>query len=108
MSQQIRRVLVALGLMAALFLAAPAPSRAAGLRNALPVNDLAARFWTWMEGLLPGATALSPASHKPAAGLQKEGSMIDPNGRTQPSPLPAPTSSAASDQGSMIDPNGRP
>lgn len=106
MSQQIRRVLVALGLMAALFLAAPAPSRAAGLRSALPVNDLAVRFWSWMEGLLPRATVQSPASYKPAAGLQKQGSAIDPDGRTQPITLPPPPSSAASDQGSMIDPNG--
>lgn len=107
MSQQIRRVLVALGLMAALFLAAPAPSRAAGLRSALPVNDLAARFWAWMEGLLPGATVQSPVSHKPAAGLQKEGSMIDPDGQHHSSTLPPSTSSPSSDQGSAIDPNGR-
>lgn len=107
MSQQLRRVLVALGLMAALFLATPAPSRAAGLRNALPGNDLAARFWVWMEGLLAGAAAPSPASHKPAAGLEKEGSGINPDGRTQPTVSPSPTSSATSDQGSAIDPDGR-
>ncbi|HTG31793.1 MAG TPA: hypothetical protein VLB76_02590 [Thermoanaerobaculia bacterium] len=106
MSQQIRRVLVALGLMAALFLTTPAPSQAAGLRNALPVNDLAARLWAWVEGLLPGAAALSPASPKPVAGLQKQGSMIDPNGQQVSSPSPPPTPSATSDQGSAIDPNG--
>jgi hypothetical protein len=106
MSQQIRRVLVALGLMAALFLTAPAPSQAAGLRHALPVNNLAARLWAWMEGLLPGSAVLSPASHKPAAGLQKEGSMIDPDGQHHSSISPPPPPSATSDQGSMIDPNG--
>jgi hypothetical protein len=106
MSQQTRRVLVALGLMAALFLATPAPSQAAGLRNALPVNNLAAHFWAWMEDLLPGATAPSPASHKPAAGLEKEGSGINPDGRTQPSISPPPPPSATSDQGSAIDPDG--
>lgn len=106
MSQQLRRVLVALGLTAALFLAAPAPSQAAGWRNILSGNDLTERLWAWMEGLLQGAVAPSLTSHKPAAGLQKEGSMIDPNGQPHSGTVPAPTSSTTSDQGSGIDPNG--
>lgn len=107
MSQQIRRVFVALGLTATLFLATPSPSSAAGLRNSLVANDFAARVWAWLEGLLPGSTAPVSTSRKPAALLEKEGSAIDPDGRSLPTGSSAPASSTNSDQGSMIDPNGK-
>ena len=107
MFQQIRRTFVALGLTAALFLAAPSPSSAAGLRNSLTANDFAARVWAWLEGLLPGSSTPVSTSRKPAVLLEKEGSMIDPNGRLLPTGSSAPTSATSSDQGSAIDPDGK-
>ena len=97
MSQYTRRVLAALGLTAALLLAAPPPSRAAGFRELPSVTGFAARAWAWLENLLPdrlaargekqvSATATadtltSPASPAPTTGSSDEGSAIDPNGR---------------------------
>jgi hypothetical protein len=92
MSQQIRRVLVAFGLMAALSLTLPSASHAAGLRSPGLAGDFTARLWTWLEGLLPGAATPAP-SHRPAV---KAGSTTG-----TPS-----TASATTDQGNMIDPNG--
>jgi hypothetical protein len=91
MSQYVRRVIAALGLMAALLLAAPPPSRAAGLRE-LPIVPGFARAWAWLEGLWPGtpleekqestASLTSPATPvPPPTGTSDEGSAIDPNGR---------------------------
>ena len=99
MSQHARRVLAALGLMAALLFAAPAPSRAAGLWK-IPVlaPGIAMRVRTWLEGwLLPaGAERTAPARRT------KQGSGLDPNGTTTTSP----TSGSTSDQGSGLVPNG--
>jgi hypothetical protein len=97
MSQPIRRVLAAIALMAALLLAVPAPSHAAGFRE--PAT-LAMRVWAWLESLLLGTP-------EPAVDTrwEKEGSAIDPNGRTTPAP-PPPASSTTSEEGSMIDPDG--
>ncbi|HEY3568850.1 MAG TPA: hypothetical protein VGP73_13025 [Thermoanaerobaculia bacterium] len=98
MSQHVRRSLAALGLMAALLFAAPAPSRAAGLWE-IPVlaPEAAARVRTWLEGWL------LPASPRRAAPARtKQGSALDPNGSTTTSP----TSGSTSDQGSALDPNG--
>ena len=96
MSQHARRVLAALGLMAALLLAAPPPSRAAGLRELPSVTGFAARAWAWLENLLPGPPAargerrvsaakvagpLASPTPPPPAGTSEEGSAIDPNGR---------------------------
>jgi hypothetical protein len=103
MSQQLRRVLVAFGLMAALLLATPSRSQAAGLRNVLKGYDLGATFRAWIEDLLPGATSTKPSSHRPAPGMEKEGSGINPNGVPQASTLPVPPTVTASSQGSMID-----
>ncbi len=97
MSQHSRRTLAALGLMAALLLAAPAPSRAAGLWE-IPaaVPEIAARVRAWLEGLPPEAHGGR------AARTAKQGSAIDPNGR----PVRSTSSGATTDQGSAIDPNG--
>lgn len=105
MSQRNRRVLAALGLAAALCLILPAPSRAAGLWE-VPVMGFTARVWSWLEGR--GLTG-RPGARPPAAVWEKEGSMIDPDGRPTPGTTSTPPpGSATSDQGSMIDPDGRP
>jgi len=96
MSQQIRRVLVSLGLMTVLCLAAPSPSQAAGLRSPLFAGDFTACLWTWLEGLLPGAATPAPA-HRPAL---KTGTGIVSSGPG------VSTASATTEQGNMIDPNG--
>ena len=94
MSQYTRRFLAALGLTAALLLAAPPPSRAAGFRELPSVAGFVARAWAWLENLPPAArgerrvsaakaagTLTSPAPPAPATGSSDEGSAIDPNGR---------------------------
>jgi hypothetical protein len=96
MSQHARRVLAALGLTAALFLAAP-PSRAAGLREFPSVAGLAARAWTWLENLLP---------NRPAARGEKQRVTTKASTLTSPSPT-APPPTGTSEEGSAIDPNGR-
>lgn len=99
MSQHARRVLAACGLLAALLCAAPAPSRAAGLQEALgPMPGIAVRVWTWLEGWLPPPV---PRENAPAR-RTKQGSALDPNGSTTTSP----TSGSTSSQGSALDPNG--
>lgn len=98
MSRQLRRVLAAVGLTAALLLAAAAPSQAAGYgkptMSRVSAFDVLARAWSWLESLLP-----APA---PRAIQQK----TTYTGTTIPvSPPPAPP--ATGGQGSMIDPEGR-
>lgn len=79
------RLVAALGLTAALFLAVPSPSRAAGLRPVrLPVAALVERVWTWIAELWPAG-----GSSAPAARWEKEGSVIDPLG--QPHTTTAPS-----------------
>ncbi|MBW8876167.1 MAG: hypothetical protein JF614_14470 [Acidobacteria bacterium] len=98
MSQQIRRVLAALGLMAALFVVCPAPSRAAGFQGVTALPGLGS-LWAWLESLLPGpAGAAAPRPR--AAGRAPAG----PVGWAAASTTT--TTTATSDQGSMIDPNG--
>ncbi len=98
MPQHARRTLAALGLMAALLFAAPAPSRAAGLWEVPALMpEIAARVRTWLEGWLPG----------PRRGREngaKQGSGLDPNGSSAPSTSSDPGTS--SNQGSGLDPNG--
>jgi hypothetical protein len=101
MSQQLRRVLAAFGLTAALFLGTPAPSQAAGLQNILIQRDLGARIWAWIEGLLPEVSSPKLNSHGPKSGLAKEGSGIDPNGQPHTSTLPSTPSPAVA-----VDPHG--
>ena len=97
MSQFTRRVLVALGLTAALLLAAPPPSRAAGFRELPSITGFAARAWAWLENLLPD---------RPAARGEKQvfSTKID---STLNSPTTPPPTTGSSDEGSAVDPNGR-
>jgi hypothetical protein len=103
MSLQLRRVLIALGLMAALVLTSPAPSQAADLRNVLSGHELGANIWVLIQSLWPGSGV-----HRlhPKSGFEKEGSGIDPNGAPYPRTMPVPVPASA-DEGSMIDPNGK-
>ena len=98
---QSRRAVAALSLAAALFLVLPAPSQAAGLWETPSVA--VSRVWFWMESL----GIVKPVARRPTALREKQGSMIDPDGRTVPGTTPAvPPASATSDQGSAIDPDG--
>ena len=93
MSQRNRIVFATVALVAALCLAAPSPSHAAGLRTwNLPVVDAWERVWNRLAGLLP----LS-ASPKPR--LDKEGGMINPNGGTSGYTAPVPPAIPSSDPG---------
>jgi hypothetical protein len=101
MSQKNRRTLAVASVIAALFLALPAPSQAAGLWSWEPV-DLAARMWSWLEdlGVLPQGAA---SAHQPSVRWEKEGSMVDPNGQPRSTTPPASTNS---DEGSGVNPDG--
>jgi hypothetical protein len=102
MSQRNRIVFATIALAAALFLAAPSPSRAAGLRaGRISAAITWERTWSWLASLLPGGGSQQPARQ------EKEGSMINPNGSAElwiAAPAPEPT---RTDEGSMINPNGR-
>jgi hypothetical protein len=94
MSQSIRRVLAVTGLVAALLLSIPAPSRAAGLRGQAPAaGGFVTRAWSWLESLLassgPAASTQRPAIQQkdvfpppmfPPSGTDRQGNMIDPDG----------------------------
>ena len=88
-----RRWLAAAGLMAALSLAAPAPTLAAGLWvSTADLSGLVSRSWPWLERL--GLVHRAPK--KPVVAVwEHEGVMIDPNGLPAP-PAPPPSSSAVS------------
>ncbi|MEA2599746.1 MAG: hypothetical protein QOF89_738 [Acidobacteriota bacterium] len=104
MSQRNRIVIAAIALVAALFLAAPTPARAASLSEGrLPLAGAWERAWSWLAELVfPGGGA--PA--RPTARWEKEGSAINPDGRTTPSTsAPAPPLATA-DEGSAINPDG--
>lgn len=88
MSQRNRIVLATVALVAALALAAPAPSRAAGLPWNLPAVDRLERAWDRIARLLAGG------SRTTAVRREKEGGVIDPNGgKTGVSPQ-VPTASS--------------
>lgn len=99
MSQRIRRSL-AVGLLAALSLALPAPSQAAGLWDPAAPAAWMSRAWSWLEGLVAGKPAAAP--RRSAAQREKAG-LVDP--RT-PSTLTESDPSTGPYQGSGIDPNG--
>jgi hypothetical protein len=90
-----RRWLAAVGLMAALSLASPPPTVAAGLwMSPADVSGLVDRAWPWLERL--GLVRRAP--RKPVMAVwEHEGAMIDPNGL--PAPPPPPTSSSAVSSG---------
>jgi hypothetical protein len=101
MCQRNRIVVAALALTAALCLAAPSPSRAAGpWPGKTPAVDVWERVWSWLAGLVPGG------AEKPAGAQRKEGSAINPNGGTGPwITAPVPPGDQA-DEGGAINPNG--
>jgi hypothetical protein len=97
MSLYARRIFAALGLTAALLLAAPTPSRAAGFRELPAVTGFAARAWAWLENLLPDR--LAARGEKQVSATTAAGTLT--------SPTPPPPTTDTSDEGSAIDPNGR-
>ena len=73
-----RKVLTAIGLLAALSLTAPAPSQAVGLwESGIPLTDTLERAWNWLTGQLPGAKPQERTTPR-----RKEGSAINPNGNS--------------------------
>lgn len=101
MSQPIQRSLAMLGLVATLFVGAPSPAGAAGIGD-LQIPDLVSgRAWQWLAKLWPGSSEQTSA-HRPGTVRTKEGSVIDPNGITNPGdPAPAlPSAGAFSEDGS--------
>ena len=100
MSQRNRRVLAALGLTAALLMALPMPAHALGLWE-IPSVGLTARVWSWLERV--GMVGKGTAERRPAVVWEKEGSAINPDGRTTPNSTTPP----ASTNSGMIDPDGR-
>jgi hypothetical protein len=101
MSQRNRRVLAALSLTAALLLALPMPAHAMGLWE-IPSVGLTARVWSWLERMGIGGKGTAVPSRRPTEQWEKQGGMIDPDGRT--TPLPTPPASAS---GGVTDPGGR-
>lgn len=88
-----RRWLAAAGLMAALLLAVPAPTLAAGLwPPATDMPGLVVLAWSWLESRVAFRWAPRPTT----VVWEKEGVMIDPDGATTTSTAPVP-STAASD-----------
>ncbi len=94
MSQRNRIVFATVALVAALCLAAPSPSNAAGLRAwNLPVVDAWERAWNRLAGLLPVSASAKPAR------LDKEGGAINPNGGTSGYTAPVPPAVPSSTPG---------
>lgn len=102
MSQRTRRWFAALSLGVALSVATPAPSWASGMGDWQFPALLSGKAWQWVVRLWPGGDEQARGRRS-----TKEGSMIDPNGATTPSPDPSVSSSGTTgEEGSMIDPNG--
>ena len=93
MPHEIRRTLAIVAVLSTLSLALPVPAQAANLRSWNPA-DLSGRVWSWLQEL-----GLSLRPQEPESRLEKEGSAVNPDGRTAPE--------SNSDEGSMVDPNGR-
>src|SRR5262249_36196988 len=101
MSRFRSRRAAALSLTAALVLVLPPPSQAAKLWE----TPVISRVWSWIESL--GIVQPATRSRRPTAPWAKEGSAIDPDGRTTHAlPPQVPPASALSGQGSAIDPDG--
>jgi hypothetical protein len=93
MSHRNRIALATAALTAALFLATPSPSHAAAQPWKLPALDAWERAWSWLAHLLPAS-----APQKPGGVQEKEGSAINPDGRTNPT-LASPPPGAQADEG---------
>jgi hypothetical protein len=88
MSQRNRHTWAAVALLAAILLAAPAPTFAAGLpEGRLPLAGAWEHAWSWLAGLVLPGGGISPGL---TARWEREGSAIDPNGQTHPASAPAP------------------
>jgi hypothetical protein len=103
MSQKNRRALAVASVIAALFLALPAPSQAAGLWSWEPV-DLVSRVWFWLENLgwLPHKGETTPA--QPAGRWEKDGCGINPDGTPRCSATPPAITN--SEEGTGLNPDG--
>jgi hypothetical protein len=88
MFQRNRIVRVAIALLVALALAAPAPTFAARLPEAR-LSPAAAweMAWSWLTRLLLPVPGAAP---RLTSQWEKEGGIIDPNGGTPPNPGPPP------------------
>ena len=93
-----RRALPALALVAGLALPFPAQAAVVRPESSGPaiLENLPASFWSWAARLWSGV-------------LQKNGGMVDPNGKPAPADgmsNAAPPSGEAGDNGAVIDPDG--
>lgn len=95
-----RTAALAAGLALAIALAPTAPARAAGIPETAAL--VLTRAWSWMETL--GFPKPAAASRRPVARWAKEGSMIDPDGRTRPAP---PASAVTVQSGGNGSDNGQ-
>jgi len=92
MSQRASIVVAATALAAVLCL--PAPAHAAPIRAGLPSVTLWERAWSWLMQLVPGM------------GWEKEGGMINPDGRTTSSTPPSAPPAEGLNEGGAINPDG--
>jgi hypothetical protein len=100
MSYRNRIVIATAALTAALFLAAPSPSHAAGHPWGLPVPGAWERAWTWLTGLLPGSAP------QPEAQPSKTKVAAAPTGGSGTPLTPPPPSGTQSDEGGAMNPDG--
>ena len=97
MSHRNRIVFAGIALVAALALAMPAPARAVGfLGGAYPMAGALERAWGWLTRLVVPEAAPSPRLR---ARWEKEGSAINPDGRTSPSTPPTAMAVELPDRG---------
>jgi hypothetical protein len=96
MTRRSRRALAVTALAAALWMALPAPSAARQL-GGWGTATLWERAWTWLAQLQGG---------REGAVQQKEGSGIDPDGRTIPSPPPPTVNGTPGEEGYVINSGG--
>lgn len=102
MSHRNRIVLATAALVAALFLAAPAPSHAAVHPWQLPLAVSWERAWSWLAQLLPGGVL-----QKPTMGQRKEGPVINPDGgKTSGTTTGTTPTGTQSNAGGALNPDG--
>ncbi len=97
MSHRNRIVLATAALAVALFLTAPLPSHAAVHPWSLPVTGAWERAWSWLLHLLPGGEPQKPGVR------EKQGSAIEPDGRTTGSgtTVPPPVGTQSDEGGGL-------
>jgi hypothetical protein len=97
MTLRTRRALAVVSLAAALWMALPAPS-AARQPGGWGTVALWERAWAWVAQLRAG---------RDGAAQDKEGSGINPDGRTTPAPPPPTTNGTPSEEGTAVNQDGR-